>query len=140
MDFITTVGVGLLSWLLASEGGDRTSIYNASKDTFHNFKQSRVLPSTGFDSSLSYAPLWRVNLNLPSYQYTPMSNSREIRLLEVTCEGNDRRFRSDFVHVNVDTPSHDYVAISYTWDDPRPASTIPCGDSQHLHLPQSASY
>ncbi|KIW16837.1 hypothetical protein PV08_04027 [Exophiala spinifera] len=139
MNFIAAVGVGLLGWLLSDDRRDPTSLYNVSKEAFHNFKQSRVLASTGFDSSLSYAPLWRDDLNLPSFQYTPISDPREIRLIKVTCEGNDRHFRSDFVHVNVDTPSHAYVAISYTWDDPQPVSTIPCGSSQHLHLTQSVS-
>src|SRR2546423_880314 len=140
MDFIATVGVGLLSWLLSYNGGDRTANYNVSKDAFNNFKQSRVLANTGFNSSLPGAPLWQIDFNLRSFQYTPLSDSREIRLIEVICEGNGRRFRSDFIHVNVDTPSQEYVAISYTWDDPQPVSTIPCGSSQHVHLTKSVSH
>ncbi|OCK73360.1 HET-domain-containing protein [Lepidopterella palustris CBS 459.81] len=73
-------------------------------------------------------------------EYAPITHPKEIRLLYVTCEGPDKRFKSRFIHTSYDNVSTPYIAISYTWGtNIAVASTIPQGENQYIDLTESAS-
>jgi hypothetical protein len=78
---------------------------------------------------------WRRNI---PYKYSPLGHD-QMRLLNVICylDGGTRHFELDLVHVTRETPEQKYLAISYTWGDPRIVARIPCGDRGVIGVTQS---
>lgn len=72
------------------------------------------------------------------FKYPPLIEARQIRLLQVSCDYDDR-IRCKFVVTSLDDLLHPFIAMSYTWGEPSPTDKSWFDDNHYLPLASSAS-
>ena len=135
MDFLTELAMGFASTIGIFQPA--INLTGLATSTFETFKQKWVHNDTYLSSNAGHV-LWDIDSISQPYAYDPLTEYRQIRLWQVTCVGEPKRFHSTLIDVSLDDPPP-YVAISYTWGDNASRSTIPCGDKGNLLLTDSVS-
>jgi Heterokaryon incompatibility protein (HET) len=67
------------------------------------------------------------------YQYEPLSNRSEIRVLVLHPGLADQQLQCTLKHVSLDQQPPEYTAISYVWGNPSKMREIRCGNGL-LHI------
>jgi hypothetical protein len=137
---ISVIAAGVITPLIWRIVRAKASLPNDARSKFRDVKLEWAQDGpVNVSMAQSSNALWQANGSCPRYLYPPLKEPRHIRLLKVTCEGPERRFRSELIHISLDHLHLQYVAISYTWGDDAIKSTIPCGRNQQIGLSASVS-
>lgn len=78
-------------------------------------------------------------MDYPQYRHEPLPRGDFIRILHVDSSVNHRQPFCTFENIALNTRSHHYTAISYTWGDTKPVRQIPCSEGQFLSLSKTLS-
>ncbi|ORY10184.1 heterokaryon incompatibility protein-domain-containing protein [Clohesyomyces aquaticus] len=73
-------------------------------------------------------------MDILPFKHRPLPAGNHFRILHVRRSANDGTPVCTFETISLDSPSHQYIAISYTWGDPTPVRQVASSDGQPLTL------